>query len=343
MNSRPLLVRFGALGDMTILTVMIRLLHERFGEPVDIVGSGGWTRPLLQGQPGVGELYLIRSRRRPFWSSPEQWRLMRDLRNRGAGPTWLCDESNEKILRLLARAGWRETDSCHYSGLTGMRGPHMCDLWQRFAYRNPVVLGGNDLPIATQQPARGVLAITPHLRTELDAWLQSRGLNGHSLILVQVGNKRTMRRGSVTRSSNSKYWPEENWATVIRSLRERHPSHAMLLLGVPQEAALNDEILRLARVDRAFNVAHDVPIPRLLALAERATGTVSVDTGPAHVVAAVGCPVVTLFGKTNPQLYAPRGPNDKVICLTGTFDGQQSMLGITPDEVLSAWRTLVPA
>jgi len=45
-SSRPLLVRFGALGDMTILTVMIRRLYERFGVPVDIVGSGGWTRPV---------------------------------------------------------------------------------------------------------------------------------------------------------------------------------------------------------------------------------------------------------------------------------------------------------
>ena len=35
-NSRPLIVRFGALGDMVILTVMIRHLHERFGAPVDV-------------------------------------------------------------------------------------------------------------------------------------------------------------------------------------------------------------------------------------------------------------------------------------------------------------------
>ena len=102
-SSRPLLVRFGALGDMTILTVMIRRLYERFGVPVDIVGSGGWTRPLLEGQPGVGELYLVGSRRWPYWVSAEQWRWTRTLRARGPGPTWLCDQYNGKISRVLKR------------------------------------------------------------------------------------------------------------------------------------------------------------------------------------------------------------------------------------------------
>src|SRR5262252_1986009 len=124
-NFRPLIVRFGALGDMTLLTVMIRSLHKRFGKPVDILGSGGWTRPLLEGQPGVGTLYLVGSRRRPYWLSPEQWRLVPILRERGASPTWFCDQDNTKISRLLKRAGWTDAHCCHYAGLQGVPGPHM--------------------------------------------------------------------------------------------------------------------------------------------------------------------------------------------------------------------------
>src|SRR5215831_11490828 len=195
-NSRPLIVRFGALGDMTILTVMIRLLHERFGKPVDILGSGGWTRPLLEGQPGVGTLYLVGSRRKPYLLSPEQWRLVKTLRERGASPTWLCDQDNAKISRLLHRAGWTDAHCCHYAGLQGVPGPHMCDLWQRFAYRNPSVVGGNDLPIAHAERAHAVLTVTDSQRHDLDAWLDLRRLGDRPLILVQMGNKRTMRRGS---------------------------------------------------------------------------------------------------------------------------------------------------
>jgi len=84
-------------------------------------------------------------------------------------------------------------------------------------------------------------------------------------------------------------------------------------------------------------------VPRLIALAARAQGMISVDTGPAHVAAAVGCPVVTLFGKMSPDNYSPRGPKANVLCLTGRFEGEQSMLGITPQEVLKAWERLHPA
>jgi ADP-heptose:LPS heptosyltransferase len=340
---RPLVVRFGALGDMTILTVMIQLLHERFGEPVDILGSGSWTRPLLEGQPGVGSLYLVGSRRWPYWVSPEQWRLKEALDARSASPTWLCDQENVKILRLLKRAGWSDTDTCHYSGLKDLRGSHMCDLWQRFAFRNPSVLGGDDLPLpANIEKAHSTLIVSPSQRLELNLWLESRELGDRQFILVQMGNKRTMRRGAATRASNSKYWPEENWAAVLRGLRDRHRKHAILLLGVPQEAALNDEILQLAKIENAYNVAHDVPIPRLMALAERAVGTISVDTGPAHVAAAVGSPVVTLFGKSNPEIYAPRSASARVVCLTGTYEGERSMLGISAEQVLDAWQSIVP-
>jgi ADP-heptose:LPS heptosyltransferase len=340
-NSRPLIVRFGALGDMAILTVMIRLLHERFGAPVDILGSGAWTRPLLDGQPGVGELYLVGSRRWPYFASPEQWRLMCTLRTRGASPTWFCDHDNAKIFRMLKRAGWRAEHCCHYLGFHDVPGAHACDLWQRFSFRNPPILGGNDLPLPQLERAHGVLVVSSAQRSSLDAWLNERRLQHRPLILIQVGNKRTMRRGATTRSSNSKYWPEENWVIVLRTLRERHPMHALLLLGVPQEANLNDEILALAKIADAHNVANDLPIPRLMALAERAVGMISVDTGPAHVAAAVGCPVVALFGKSSVDQYAPRGPNARVACLTGTYNGEQSMLGISPQQVLVAWQSTV--
>jgi len=341
MNPRPLIVRFGALGDMTILTVMIRLLYERFGERVDIVGSGGWTRPLLEGQYGVGDVYLIESRRWPYFASPEQWALTRKLHARGPSATWLCDERNQKILRVLKWAGWTRAHSCHYFGLRDLPGPHMCDLWQRFAFRDPAVLGGNDHPVPRWLPqAHSELAIDHVERMATTEWLASQGIGDRPLILIQAGNKRTMRGAHRRRTSNTKYWPELNWCAVLRGLREQHPEHAILLLGTPAEAPLNQDILHLANIPHCFNVAHAVPIPRLMALADRAVGTISVDTGPAHVAAAMGCPVVTLFGKSLPVNYAPRGPDAQVVCLTGMHESQQSMLGITPQQVLEAWQTI---
>jgi heptosyltransferase-3 len=338
-NARPLVVRFGALGDMVLLTVLIRHLYARFGQPVDIVGSGSWTQSLLESQPGVGNLYIVGSRRWPYWVSCEQQKLVSWLRARGPSATWLGDMDNAKSRWLLQRAGWQPEQCIEMMDSRDLPGSHMCDLILRFAYRTPPALGSDVDSLPTNE-SFGQLHVSDAQRLELDKWLAIRGIRDQAYVLVQPGNKRTMRRGSRQRGSNSKYWPEQHWAAVLRGIRELHPHHAVLMLGVPAEADLNDEILALAGIGNAYNVAHDLPVPRLMALAERAFGLISVDTGPAHLAAAVGCAVVTLFGKANPVIYAPRGPNARAIFLTGTHEGQQSMLGIQPEQVLAAWQNL---
>lgn len=65
------------------------------------------------------------------------------------------------------------------------------------------------------------------------------------------------------------------------------------------------------------NIAGDVPIPRLLALQERAAGMISVDTGPAHSAAALACPLVVLFGLDMTSLYSPRSATGPVEVLIG--------------------------
>ena len=340
MNARPLIVRFGALGDMVILTVAIRHLHQRFGQPVDIIASGDWTRSLLRGQPGVGEIYTIGSRKRPYWLSSEQQQLVKTLRARTAGPTWLFDHDNTKICSLLMRAGWTAAHWCHHEDIPGLAGSHFCERWLRFSFRNPAILGGEDLPV-TASDAFGELIVMPAQRADVAAWLQSRQWSGRGLILVQVGNKRTMRHGLKRRRSNSKYWHEDNWAAVLRGLRQQHPDFEILMLGVPQESALNERILKLADISHAHNVVHELSITRLLGLSELAAGLVSVDTGPAHLAAAVGCTVVTLFGTTEPFMYAPRGRKAVVECLVGERAGVRSMLFIEPSDVLDAWRRAV--
>ena len=83
---RPLVMRVGAFGDMVLLTGLLRHLHARFGKPVDLISSGPWTQPLLDGQASVGTIFLIRSRRTPYWLSLHQKQLVAWLRARGPGP-----------------------------------------------------------------------------------------------------------------------------------------------------------------------------------------------------------------------------------------------------------------
>ncbi|MES1196247.1 MAG: glycosyltransferase family 9 protein [Steroidobacter sp.] len=341
MNPRPLVVRFGALGDMVLLTTLIRHLHQRFNQPVDIVSSGPWTRPLLEDQPGVGDLYVVRSRKLPYLFNKGQQQLVKALRKRGVGPTWLCDYyHNETTYTLLKRAGWEPAYWCEQTNLKDLRGPHFCDLWLRFAYRNPKIIGGEDLPCTAIDAWPNLYLSESKRQAELQ-WLATHNLHEKKLILIQAGNKRTMRSfGLRQRNSNSKYWSEQNWGEVLRGVRSLHPDHPIIMLGVPSEAQLNQDIMANANIRGVFNLAPEMTIPRLMTLCERAEGMITVDTGPAHVASALGCKLVTLFGKASPDMYAPRGEKAVVKCLTGTYEGETSMLGITPEMVLTAWQSL---
>jgi heptosyltransferase-2/heptosyltransferase-3 len=327
-----MIVRFGALGDMVLITVAIRRIYERFGSTVDVLASGAWTRPLLERQLGVGQIYVIKSRRSPYWSSPGKWRLARQLRDRGPGPTWLFDADNRMTRRLLKSAGWRDEQLIGLEQLADIAGEHFCNRWHRFASLGSP---GQCLRADAVWPE---LTVPHHARRDTGAWLQRIGLDTVPLVLVQIGNKRTMRLGALRRSSNTKYWPLDRWAEVLRELRRLHPGHALLLLGVGREAKLNDEVLKRARVSGAYNLAHSMSVPRLMGLCERATAILSVDTGPAHVAAALSCPALVLFDSPEKMgMYLPRGPGAPVRGLAADSGRCPALLGLEPHQVIEAW------
>ena len=163
-------------------------------------------------------------------------------------------------------------------------------------------------------------------------WLKSLGLQELGYFVIQAGNKRNARGLLRARPTNSKHWPEERWAELICALREQYPDVAILLLGVQQEHALNAQIARMAAVPNIRNLAGELAVPVLLPLLRGARGMFSVDTGPAHAAAALGCPTVALFGVASPALYRPGGVATPAIALTGELDGQPSIRGIRSEE-----------
>jgi heptosyltransferase-2/heptosyltransferase-3 len=341
---------------MVLLTALIRVLHARFHSPVDIVTSGPWSEPLLRGQPGVGDIWSVRSRKTPYWLSADQRSVVRRLSARGAGPTWYCDGS-DAARPLLARAGIPGDWIVDVKDHPLLPGEHATEQWRRLAQIVPAAiaetpgepLGGTPLGGTPLGGDAERAALTPgcHLevsdpqRVDLEAWLRARGLAAAPLILIQIGNKRTMRRGLRRLAVNSKYWPNERWAQVLRQVRLQSPEHAIVLLGTGPEHALNQEVMALANIARLYNAADDLPIPRLVALLARAAGLITVDSGPAHAAAAVGCPLVVLFGKALPSLYRPwgtAGADVKVLC--GQIAADPDMLGIESRSVIAAWSAL---
>src|SRR5687767_9048370 len=116
---RLLVVRFGAFGDMVLLTPMLRRLRQRFGATIDLLSAGPWTEALLRQNPDIGEIHRVTGRRVPYVLSYSQQAAVRWLRERGPTPTWFC-QTDPAARHLLRRAGVPEEMICDIADLPGI-------------------------------------------------------------------------------------------------------------------------------------------------------------------------------------------------------------------------------
>src|SRR5690606_17432849 len=183
------------------------------------------------------------------------------------------------------------------------------------------------------------LAVPASSRAQLVQWRTEQDLDA-PLVLFQPGNKRTHKRGKRMTADHPKHWPAEHWAAVAQAVLEDMPGARVVLCGSPAEHEVLEDIRQAAGSDpRVRNLANDLPIPRLFALLEQAHSMVSVDTGPAHAAAALGCPLVVLFGAAPPAQWRPIGPGP--IAVLGGERGADSRVEQIPvDAVVAAWQAL---
>lgn len=338
-EDHPLVCRFGALGDMVLLTPLLKQLYLRSGLSCDVVGVGGWNRLLFREMPWVRDVFTIDSRSTPYWFNRGQRELVHTLRQRNYRFVWIAETSN-KSYRLLARAGITRANSINQLDLSPVPKEHYTEKWLRLGQGSPA---GFDFPQKILAPDTE-LFVSDHEQQECRQWLRSRGLDpDRPLICVQAGSKRTTRRGKADRASNTKYWPEQNWAEVIDGAIDHLPAAQVLLCGVPAELEMCRAIESCCRSSaQVQSVADDLPLRRLLALLSLAHSCISVDTGPAHAAAALDCPLVVLFGKASPHRFRPVSAHSPVRILQGFADGdpqgEPDIAHIAPGQVLSEWR-----
>ena len=344
----PLVCRLGALGDMVACTPALKYLAEKSGHPCDVIAAGGWSHDLFAHLPFVGEVHVIKSRNKPYWLNPDKRHLVKALKQRGIGPCWIFGQ-NKHILPLLKRSGFAEQ---HISKplISNEAIIHVGDEWLQVATQQ---LSGSDSKIVlldTDQ-VNWQLAVSDDERADAQQWLEQRKLEKKNYVVMQIGNKKTMRAGDPKRESNTKYWPAEHWAEVTRNIVQQYKI-PVILVGTPQEGVLIEEVVTLAKDSSVSAAYQDVGIRRLAAVLQLAHSCISVDTGPAHMAAAVNCPVLVLFGETNPARDRPRSTESMVRCISGetslppsedliiqqkNWASWHGMNGIQTEAVLAEW------
>lgn len=140
----------------------------------------------------------------------------------------------------------------------------------------------------------------------------------------------------------NKRWPVEHFGTLARRLADRHGLVSVITWG-PGERARADAVA--ASAGGVAVVSPPTSLADILALARAATLCVSGDTGPLHLAASVGTPLVGLFGPTRPERNGPWVAADETVSMSAEcacfhkrrcVKGQACIDRIAVDAVLDA-------
>ena len=109
----------------------------------------------------------------------------------------------------------------------------------------------------------------------------------------------------------AKRWPLERFVEAARGLQDQ-TGCGILLLGGPADTQLANELANQIRNPRSAirTAAGRTSLRELMALLRQCRALLTNDTGPMHVAAALGVPVIVPFGSTSPELTGPGLPGD---------------------------------
>ncbi len=151
--------------------------------------------------------------------------------------------------------------------------------------------------------------LSPDDHAWAEAWLRERNLAAARLVGMHpgAGAAVTLQHWQGTR----KRWPQERFAESAARLA-KDAGCTVLLVGGPEENPLKLEVQRLSGDDRRV-LAVSGSLSQTAALLSRCRLMISNDSGLMHVAAAVGTPVLALFGPTQASRTAPVGAAHRVL------------------------------
>ena len=110
----------------------------------------------------------------------------------------------------------------------------------------------------------------------------------------------------------NKRWPVENFVALAGQILRRHADVRLAILGGESERRLGQAI---ARVDpgRCLDLTGRTSLPEAVEWVRLGDLMITNDTGPMHVAAALGKPVISIFGPTEPRRTGPYGQVEEAL------------------------------
>jgi heptosyltransferase-2 len=318
------------IGDTILAQPLFRLLHAAHPELMLDVMAPEWTLPLLKRMPEVRQAIL-----NPFGHGElklgARRRLGQELRSARYDQAIVLPNSfKSALLPYFARIPLR----------TGFRGE------MRWGLLNDVrTLDEPTLPLMAQRyaalanVANEPPAVLPDVQLDID--VAARAATRARLGLDMKRPVAALCPGA--EYGPAKRWPPHHFAELGRQLAAR--GLAVWLIGSSRDQALGGEIATLSE-GACRNLCGRTTLDEAIDLLASSVLVVSNDSGLMHVAAAVGKPVVALYGSSSPRFTPPLSAAAKIVrldlpcspcfkraCPLGHFN---CMMQLTPDRVCAA-------
>lgn len=328
-----LLVRFSAIGDILLMTPLIRALRQRHPDARITVVTRARYAPLLAHNPRVNEVV--------GWEPPEPVRALA-ARLRHGGFTHRLDlhgSLRSRALRWHLGGRWRGYPKHRAARALLIR-------TKRDLYRD-------HRPVAERYfDAARDLGVSPDAGGP-ECFLPRAAVDAAAAFLdaTGVGRSRQLIALAPGAAHFTKRWPEHHWTALARRLVEL--GNDVVVTGGPQDRELGARVASAAGAHGA-SAAGEFDLPGSGALLKRARALVAGDTGLMHLATAVGTPVTALFGPTVERFgFFPYHAKAAVVqrelsCRPCSAHGgpacplghHRCLQDILPDEVMDALRRL---
>jgi heptosyltransferase-1 len=323
-DERFLIVRLTSLSDVIDTLPVLAALRDTFiRSRIDWLIDARWHQ-LLDGNPDLNETIVMNScSMRDFFRTrkrlrEEHYTAVLDLQ--GLYKTAFLSKSThaEKRIGFSWRFAREGAASLFYSQRVKPTGTHLIDQNLALAVAAGARLESVRFPIFVSSESQGTIA----------QLLQSASIERY-VVLNPGGNwKHTL-------------WPAKRYGELALKLWEAH-RYRIIVNCAPGELEMGETIVVSAGISMPIMV--QFKLPELMALLMRADLVVSGDAGPLHLAAALGTPVVALYGPTDPRYNGPYSERDIVLRnVSGEAsdddreDGDSEfMLSITVDQVFAA-------
>ncbi|MBI3323188.1 MAG: lipopolysaccharide heptosyltransferase II [Candidatus Omnitrophica bacterium] len=293
---RILVIKISAAGDVVLATPSLRALRQRFPAAHISVLVGRENRDLLNRCPYLDDLVVFdRGRDRTL---PGLLRLGRRLR--AAEVDLVVDFQNNRVSHWL---GWLSRAPQRY-GYAGRR-------WSGLLTHPAVHPAGPMPPVEHQLHLLQLLGIQG-APVHLELWPGPSDERGVDELLGQAWLAQSQPLVAVHPGARwpSKRWPEERYAELADRLAASAKAR-VVLTGSESERPLCDRIQHLAR-SKPVVAAGRTTLNEMAALLRRCGVFVGGDTAPLHIAAAVGTPLVAIFGPTDPARHLPPSRQTKL-------------------------------